>query len=132
MSSIQAKLTDPSDPSKASVALLKHASPTQSASVKNVTSAMPNEPTSAKLPKVTRVSTLPSVTVKDSTKLPPIPSKDASVNVPAQLSSLKSKRTGLSKPQTKLPPIERPLKKSPTWPPIRTLGAHLPPILPKH
>ena len=84
------------------------------------------------LPKVTGFSTLPSVTVKDSTKLPPIPSKDASVNVPAQLSSLKSKRTGLSKPQTKLPPIERPLKKSPTWPPIRTLGAHLPPILPKH
>ena len=44
---MQLKLTDPSDPSKASVALLKHASPTQSASVKNVTSAIPNEPTPA-------------------------------------------------------------------------------------
>ena len=89
MSSMQSKLTDPSALRKASVALLKHAGTTQSASVKNVTSAMPNEPTSAKLLMVTGVSTLPSVTVKDSTKLPSIPSKDATVNLPAQLSSLK-------------------------------------------
>ena len=84
------------------------------------------------LPKVTGFSTLPSVTVKDSTKLPPIPSKDASVNLPAQLSAVESKRTSKSKQQTKLPPIERPLKRSPTWPPIKAVGAQLPPILPKH
>ena len=132
MSSMQPKLTDQSALRKASVGLLKHAGTTQSASVKNVTSAMPNEPTSTKLPKVTGVSTLPSVTVEDSTKLPPIPSKDASVNLPAHLSSIKSKRTSISKQQTKLPPIERPLKRSPTWPPIKAVGAQLPPILPKH
>ena len=132
ISSMQPRLTDPLALRKASLGLLKHAGTTQSASVKNVTSAMPNEPTSTKLPKVTGVSTLPSVTVEDSTKLPPIPSKDASVNLPAHLSSIKSKRTSISKQQTKLPPIERPLKRSPTWPPIKAVGAQLPPILPKH
>ena len=131
MSSMQSKLTDQSALRKASVGLLKHAGITQSTSVKNVTSAMPNVPTSAKLPKVTGASTLPSVTVKDSTKLPPIPSKDASVNLPAQLSAVESKRTSLSKQQTKLPPIERPLRRSPTWPPTKAVGAQLPPILPK-
>ena len=132
MSSMQSKLTDPSAHRKAPLGLLKHAGTTHSASVKNVISALPNEPTSAKLPKVTGASTLPSVTVKDSTKLPPIPSKDASVNLPAHLSSIKSKRTSISKQQTKLPPIERPLRRSPTWPPIKAVGAQLPPILPKH
>ena len=132
MSSMQSRLTDPSAHRKAPLGLLKHAGTTQSASVKNVISALPNEPTSAKLPKVTGASTLPSVTVKDSTKLPPIPSKDASVNVPAQLSAIESKRTSISKQQTKLPPIERPLKRSPTWPPTKAVGAQLPPILPKH
>ena len=74
------------------MALLKHAGTTQSASVKNVTSAIPNEPTPAKLPKVTGITRVLSVTVKDSTKLSPIPSNDASVNLLAQLSSIEFKR----------------------------------------
>ena len=139
MSSAQPKLTDPSDPSKASLILLKHASTTHSASVEDVTSAMSNEPTPAEFPKVTEVSTLPSVTLKGSTKLPPIlppiPPKGAGVNLPAHLSSLKSKRTYLSESPTKLPPIkkppEKPIKKSPTWPPLMD-ETWSPPITPEY
>ena len=134
MSSAQPKLTDPSDPSKASLILLKHASTTHSASVEDVTSAMPNEPTPAEFPKVTGVSTLPSVTLKGSTELPPIPPKGAGVNLPAHLSSLKSKRTRLSESPTKLPPIkptEKPIKKSPTWPPLMD-ETWSPPITPEY
>ena len=144
--SVQPSLTDPSEPSKASLPLLKHASTTQSASMKkSVTIAMPNEPTSAELPKGTGASTQSSVTPKDSTKLPPIAPKDAGVNLPAELPPLKSKKTGPAKLPTKLPPIEMPpeqspekspaekspLKKSPTWPPL-FIEPQLPAILPRY
>ena len=131
MSSAQPKLTDPSDPSKASMGLLKHAGTTQSASVKNVASAMPP----VRLPKVTAAGIRSLEALKASTKLPRIPPKDAAVNLPAHSSSLKSQRIGLANPPTKLPPIkkptEKPIKKSPTWPPLM-FNIQFPPTPPKH
>ena len=130
-SSAQPKLTDPSDPSKASIALLKHAGTTQSASVKNVTSAVPP----AELPKVIGVGTRTLVALKGTTTLPPILPKDASVNLPAALPLLKLQRTGLANPPTELPPIKqppkKPFKKSPTWPTLIS-NTRLPPTLAKH
>ena len=131
VSSAQPKLTDPSNPSKASMGLLKHAGTTQSASVKNVASAMPP----VRLPKVTAAGIRSLEALKASTKLPRISPKDAGVNLPAHSSSLKSQRIGLANPPTKLPPIkkppEKPIKKSPTWPPL-IFNIQFPPTPPKH
>ena len=131
MSSAQPKLTDPSDPSKASMGLLKHAGTTQLASVKNVASAM----TPVRLPKVTAAGIRSLEALKASTKLPRISPKDSGVNLPAHSSSLKSQRIGLANPPTKLPPIkkptEKPIKKSPTWPPL-IFNIQFPPTPPKH
>ena len=98
-------LTNPSEPSKASTPLLKHASTTRSTSIKDVTSAMPNKPTSAELLKGTGASTQSSQLdlSKLPTKLPPI----------------------------KKPPKKSPLRKSPTWPAFR-IQPQLPSILPEH
>ena len=139
VSSTLPSLTDPSEPSKASLPLLKRASTALSTSRKDVTSAMSNEPTLAVLPKGTGASTQSSVTLKDSTKLPPILPKFGVANLPA-FPTPKSKKTGLSKLPTKLPTIEispekspekSPLRKSPTWPAFR-IEPRLPPILPIH
>ena len=131
MPSAQPKLTDPSDPSKASMGLLKHAGTTQLASVKNVAGALPP----VRLPKVTAAGIRSLEALKASTKLPRIPPKDSGVNLPAHSSSLKSQHIGLANPPTKLPPIkkptEKPIKKSPTWPPL-IFNIQFPPTPPKH
>ena len=130
-SSVQPKLTDSSNPNKASMGLLKHAGATQSASVKNVAGALPP----VRLPKVTAAGIRSLEALKASTKLPRISPKDAGVNLPAHSSSLKSQRAGLANPPTKLPPIkkppEKPIKKSPTWPPL-IIDIQFPPTLAKH
>ena len=108
VSSTLPSLTNPSEPSKASTPLLKYASTTRSTSIKDVTGAMSNKPTSAELLKGTGASTQSSQL--DLSKLQPVPTK---------------------LPPIKKPPEKSPLRKLPTWPAFR-IQPQLPSILSEH